>query len=211
MKRPMTLDGFDQRFAADGDPWATFTARDEALKRRAIMHAVRAGVRGRVLELAAGNGSNSVALADIALRLDATEGTAAGTKLVRKAVAGDARARVAELVLPGRFARVTYDAVIVAEVLYYLSPRDMAAVARDVGRAVRPGGVLVLAHHRIDFHDFAQHADGIHERFLKDSGVRWRGIAGRRTGKWVVRRYERCASPLPHPSRAPSPASTGGG
>jgi SAM-dependent methyltransferase len=202
MKRAMTLDGFDRRFAGDADPWATFTARDEAVKRRAIMHAMGVGSRGRVLELAAGNGSNSVALAGCALRLDATEGTAAGTKLVREATGSDARVRVTELALPARFPRVTYDAVIVAEVLYYLSPRDMAAVARDVGRAVRAGGVLVLAHHRVDFHDFAQHAQGIHERFLKDSGVAWTGGVGRRTGKWVVRRCERCVSPLRRASRA---------
>lgn len=191
MSRAISLGGFDERFAGDADPWGTFTARDEAVKRDAILHATGAGVRGRVLELAAGNGSNSVALAARALRLDATEGTAAGTKLVAKAVGADPRVTVERLVLPGRFPRATYDAAIVAEVLYYLSARDMAAVARDVGRALRPGGVLVLAHHRIDFHDFAQHAHGIHERFLGETGVGWHALTGRRRAKWVVRGYRR--------------------
>ena len=191
MARAMTLHGFDARFAGDADPWATFTARDEAVKREAVVRALGAGARGRVLEVAAGNGSNSQALASHAMRLDATEGTEAGTTLVRRAAGGRARVRVSRLVLPGRFPRATYDAVVVAEVLYYLTPRDMAAVARDVGRAVRPGGVLVLAHHRIDFHDFAQHAGGIHARFLRETGVRWTARAGRRTGKWIVRGYRR--------------------
>lgn len=187
--RAITLEGFDSRFAGDADPWATFTARDEAVKREAIVRAM--GSQGRVLELAAGNGSNSVALARRALRLDATEGTEAGSRLVRNAVGEDPRVSVSRLVLPGRFPRATYDAVIVAEVLYYLQPRAMAAVARDVARALRPGGVVVLAHHRIQFHDFAQHAEGIHERFLRATGVRWVAGSGRRTGKWIVRGYRR--------------------
>jgi SAM-dependent methyltransferase len=187
--RPISLQGFDSRFAGDADPWATFTARDEAVKREAIVRAMAS--RGRVLELAAGNGSNSVALAARALRLDATEGTEAGTRLVRDVVGDDPRVAVSRLVLPGRFPRATYDAVVVAEVLYYLQPRAMAAVARDVARALRRGGVMVLAHHRITFHDFAQHAPGIHERFLRDTGVRWMPEHGRRTGKWIVRGYRR--------------------
>ena len=72
----------------------------------------------------------------------------------------------AEVVLPARFPGITYDAAVVAEVLYYLSPADMAQVARDVAAHLRPGGRLVLAQHRVDYPDFVQHARGIHERFL---------------------------------------------
>ncbi len=191
MTRPITLAGFDDRFAGDPDPWSTFSARDEALKRHAILHALGPAIHGRVLELAAGNGSNSVALAPRALRLDATEGTNAGTALVRKAVGGNRRVRAELLVLPGRFPRATYDAIVVAEILYYLSRRDMAAVARDTAHALRPGGTLILAHHRVDFHDFAQHAAHIHVRFLRDSGAAWHAGQGRRTGHWIVRSYNR--------------------
>ncbi|WP_374943414.1 class I SAM-dependent methyltransferase [Sphingomonas sp.] len=189
MTRAITLDGFDAMFAGNDDPWSTFAARDEAHKRDAILHALGHGPLGRVLELAAGNGSNSVALAKRTLRLDATEGTEAGTALVRKAVGDDPRVRVERLVLPRRFPRTTYDAIVVAEILYYLTARAMAQVARDTARALRPGGTLVLAHHRIDFHDFAQHADAIHARFLRDTGVTWHAGQGTRTGRWKVRSY----------------------
>lgn len=191
MTRAITLAGFDDTFARDADPWRTFAARDEAVKREAILHALGAAVQGRVLELAAGNGSNSVALSKRALRLDATEGTPTGTALIRKAVGDNPRVRVVQLVLPGRFPRSSYDAVVVAEILYYLSPRAMAQTARDIVRALRPGGVLVLAHHRIDFHDFAQHAAHIHGRFLRDSRADWRESVGTRTRRWIVRSYTR--------------------
>ena len=180
------LTGFADKFRADADPWATFSNADEALKRRAILRALGPGPWGRVLELGAGNGSNSAALADRALRLDATEGTSEGTKLVTRALDGRARAHASVLAVPGRFPRPTYDAVVVAELLYYLSPRAMAATARDVAAALRPGGRLVLAHHRIDYYDFAQHADGIHGRFLTDTRAGWRTAGGYRTGRWIV-------------------------
>lgn len=180
------LAGFQAKFAGDADPWRTFSGHDEAVKRHAILHACGAGPLGRVLELASGNGSNSAAIARRALWLDATEGTAEGTALTAKAVAGCPRARASVLVLPGRPPRAVYDAVVLAELLYYLSSRDMAAVARDVAAVLRPGGRLVLAHHRVDFHDFAQHAAGIHLRFLAETGRAWRVRPVRFARKWQV-------------------------
>lgn len=186
--KPIELGGFEDKFGADDDPWRTFSDRDEAVKRSAILHGVGPGPIGRVLELGAGNGSNSVALAGRALRLDATEGTASGTRLIRDALHGK-RARAVQLALPARFPRPVYDVVVLAELLYYLSAADMARVAGDVAAALRPGGRLVLGHHRVDYHDFAQHAAGIHDRFLRATGHRWHAVGERRTGRWLVQSY----------------------
>ncbi len=189
--KAIDLAGFDAKFTDSDDPWSTWTDRDEARKRLAILRGIGGRRVGRVLELAAGNGSNSAALARLALRPDATEGTRSGTDLVARAVGGDRRVRVSRLVLPGRFPRATYDAIVVAEVLYYLSARDMAAVARAVAAALRPGGRLVLAQHRVDYPDFVQHAADIHRRFLVASGVAWHACAELRTGRWRVQSYVR--------------------
>ncbi|WP_448662590.1 class I SAM-dependent methyltransferase [Sphingomonas sp. CJ20] len=184
--RPIDLTGFADKFAASDDPWATFTSRDEAVKRAAILHGLGAGPIGRVLELASGNGSNSQALARRAGRLDATEGTIEGTRLTAAALRNDPHARALRLTLPGRLPRDRYDAVVVAELLYYLSAKDMPRVARDVAAALRTGGRLVLAHHRIDFYDFAQHADAIQARFLRLTGCAWQVRLVRATRRWRV-------------------------
>jgi SAM-dependent methyltransferase len=189
--KPIDLAGFEQKFAGNTDPWSTFTNRDEAHKRAAILHGLGSGPVGRVLEIAAGNGSNSVALARRALRLDATEGAQGGVDLVRRAVGDERGVRVLRLVLPGRFPGRVYDAAVVAEVLYYLSPRDMRQVARDIAAAVRRGGRLILAHHRVDYPDFVQHAAHLHARFLAASGVVWRAAGDERTGRWRVQSYVR--------------------
>jgi 2-polyprenyl-3-methyl-5-hydroxy-6-metoxy-1,4-benzoquinol methylase len=184
--RPISLDGFDRKFANDDDPWSTFTNGDEALKRRAVLHAIGTGPWGRVLEVAAGNGSNSAAIASRALRLDATEGTESGTALVAKALKGRRRAHALKLVIPDRLPRVQYDVIVVAEVLYYLSLRDMIQTARDLAATLRSGGTLVLAHHRVDYPDFAQHAAHLQRAFLQATRRRWNVRVSRRTGRWVV-------------------------
>ncbi|WP_294392631.1 methyltransferase domain-containing protein [uncultured Sphingomonas sp.] len=184
--KAIALSGFANKFAGSDDPWATFTSRDEAVKRAAILHALGPGPIGRVLELASGNGSNSQAIARRALRLDATEGTAEGTRLTARAVRDCPRARAIRLAVPSRLPRSRYDAVVVAELLYYLSADDMARVASDVAGVLRPGGRLVLAHHRIDFYDFAQHARGIQDRFLRLTGCRWRVRQVRACSRWSV-------------------------
>ncbi len=184
--KPIDLDGFAAKFAGDADPWRTFSNRDEAIKRRAIVHALGGAKPGRVLELASGNGSNSAAIAPGVLRLDATEGTAEGVALTARALGAWPRARATLLALPGRAPRERYDAIVVAELLYYLSPQQMAKVARDVSRWLRPGGTLVLAHHRIDFYDFVQHAGRIQHRFLARTGRSWRVRTVRRTQAWSV-------------------------
>lgn len=184
--RPITLDGFDRKFVDDDDPWSTFTNWDEAVKRRAILHAMGPGPWGRVLELAAGNGSNSIAIAARALRLDATEATASGTALVSRALMGRRRARALKLIVPAPLPRPRYDIVVIAEVIYYLSGRDMARTARDVAAVLRAGGTLVLAHHRVEYPDFAQHAAHLQRAFLRATERRWQVRVARRTGRWVV-------------------------
>jgi cyclopropane fatty-acyl-phospholipid synthase-like methyltransferase len=184
--RAISLAGFDEKFFANDDPWSTWNAPDEVLKRKAILQAMPVGVCGRVLEIGAGNGSNSRALAARSLRLDATEATSAGTALVDRALAGRRRSRALRLVAPDRLPRSTYDAVVIAELLYYLRPHAMAELARQMTRCIRVGGTLILAHHRITFYDFAQHAEHIHDRFLADTGTVWRSRLVRRTDRWLV-------------------------
>ena len=113
--RAIDLSGFSQKFAADDDPWRTFSDRDEAVKRAAILHALGPGPLGRVLELASGNGANSRAIAPRALRLDATEVANAGAEIeeqgrLTRHVDGDARrvAAIARSLVARRRDRTTH-------------------------------------------------------------------------------------------------------
>ena len=192
---PITLAGFETVFDANDDPWRTLSSRDEAVKRRAVVRALGTRRLGRVLELGAGNGSNSVALARRALRLDATDGAPSAVDLIGRALTGEPTARALLLPLPARAPNPRYEAVIVAELLYYLSPAAMIEVAREVVRVLPCGGVLALAHHRVQFHDFAQHATGIHQRFLQATRSKWRVRNIAQTRRWAVMSCLRLENP----------------
>ncbi|GAB3675684.1 class I SAM-dependent methyltransferase [Salinisphaera aquimarina] len=184
-RRAIDLAGFEAKFRALGDPWQTFTARDEAIKRERIVRALGNRPVARLLELGSGNGSNSQRLAARALRLDACDGSASATALTRQALAGHRHAYAWQIALPAALPGDRYDAVVIAELLYYLSPRNMHRLARDVAAVLTPSGTLVLAHHQIEFHDSAQRAAGIHARFVAamDYGI----VRGRR---WQNRRWQ---------------------
>lgn len=186
MSRRIDLAGFDARFAADKDPWGTFVHRDEVNKRDAIIRALGPGLRGRVLELGCGNGSNSIALARRAWTLDACDAVPSAVQRTAAALADRPRARAHRCPLPGRFPRARYDAVVIAELLYYLRPYAMRRLAADVGRALAPGGGVVLAHHHLDFHDTAQTSRAIHRRFIAHTGRVWDPRSSQRNRRWTV-------------------------
>ena len=191
----ITLAGFEARFAEDSDPWGTRVHREERVKRDAILYALGPGRAGRVLELASGNGSNSVELAQRSLRLVATDGAQSAVGLTREALDGVTRADVRQLALPalpeGRF-----DAVVIAEVLYYLRSREVVALGRGLRRAVRPGGRIVLAHHHIDFDDTSCRPAVCHDLLARGLGE---VLASRKVSKrhrnWRVERMVRVGTP----------------
>lgn len=190
--RRIDLAGFDAKFLADSDPWLTFVDADEAAKRRVILRALGLGRLGRVWEPASGAGANSVALSSRAMRLDATDGSAAAVRLTATVLKGISRAHTSKVALPAAPPHPRYDAVVVAELLYYLTPHEMELFARSLTRVLRRGGRLVLAHHRRTFYDFAQRASGIHSRFLGATGAEWRRAhGGAATRRWIVQGYDR--------------------
>lgn len=190
MARAITLRGFEATFRGNPDPWRTFAAPDEIRKRRAILRALGTGPRGRVLELASGNGSNSVALARRARRLDATDGAPTAVALTAKATRGTRNVVATRLDLPGHFPAARYDAIVAAEILYYLTPAALAATAREMRRALRPGGRLVLAHHHLRFADTTQTPAVIHALLLSSLGRRAVRRWHLRTGRWRVSGYD---------------------
>lgn len=186
MKRAITLAGFEATFAGNPDPWNTFAARDERRKRRAIVHALGPAPHGRLLELASGNGSNSRALAARALRIDVTDGAPTAVRLTAQLLADRPRAQVTRLILPGRFPSLRYDAIVAAEILYYLQPSALRAVAQEIARRLRPGGRLILAHHHLRFSDVATAPATVHAALRRALPFATARIACVRTDRWRV-------------------------
>jgi len=189
-RRAIDLAGFEAKFRAGPDPWQTFTARDEAIKRQCILCALGNGPIARILELGSGNGSNSQALARRALKLQACDGSASATQLTREALADAPRAHAWQIALPARLPGRQFEAVVIAELLYYLDARAMQRLARDVAGVLAPGARLVLAHHQVEFPDNSQRTAGVHERFVAATGHRLRLRQRWQNRRWRVEAWQ---------------------
>lgn len=182
MRNAIRVDGFEAVFAQHSDPWGTYEKRDEALKRRAILRAA-GRTRGRALELACGNGSNTRALQRRSLRLLALDGAPSAVRITRER-ANSHRVDVREALLPMDAPREPFDLIVIAEVLYYLRPSEIAQLARRLRLA--PGGRLVLAHHHIDFPDTSSRPARVHNLLREGMAQPLHSVAQTRTHRWRV-------------------------
>ncbi|RIJ22299.1 class I SAM-dependent methyltransferase [Henriciella barbarensis] len=161
----ISLEGFEQKFEADADPWQTWNSKYEAVKRASLAKAIGPRPYGRGLEIAAGNGSNTLMIANKTRRLIATEGAPAGAALVRKASQGEPHIRVVIHDVADRLPADAFDLIVISELLYYLGSEPFEMLAREVSRTLQPGGRLVLLHHVENFSDRARPADHVHGEF----------------------------------------------
>lgn len=182
MSAPIRVEGFEAVFAREADPWGTWERRDEAVKRGAILRAC-GHIRGRALELACGNGSNTAALRSKALRLLAVDGAPSAVSITQKRVTGP-RVSVAQAVLPDETPRDVFDLIVIAEVLYYLRGREIVRLGARLRLA--PGGRLVLAHHHIRFHDVSSDPAAVHATLLAALPQPLARVFHRQTGRWRV-------------------------
>lgn len=185
------VEGFEKKFARDDDPWGTFVNRDEANKRRAIRHALGTRMAGRTLELACGNGSNSIMLAHRTLRLIACDGAPSAVSLTSGRLKHVRNAAAQLCILPEGLPRAAFDRMVAAEILYYLSPSDLAKLAFRVGHSLAPRGELILCHHHLRFHDSAQDPARVHDRFCRSLPFQVRPAWRYRNARWFVERWQR--------------------
>lgn len=191
-RNAITLDGFERKFASDPDPWRTWTSSYEQVKRRHLGQVIGPGRYGRVLEVGAGNGSNTHMLASRALRLTVTEGTLTGVRLIREMFDETRRIKVCRLDISDRLPEHRYDLIVISEILYYLKDKPFRNLVREVKRTLQPGGVLVLAHHTGLFGDAARNGGSVHRQFLSQLSRFMVCDFDLRTGRYSMVRARRC-------------------
>jgi ArsR family transcriptional regulator len=148
---------------------------DDALRARAITRLVTPGLR--VADVGTGTGILAAELARLGLRVIAIDNSArmldaARAKLAAEGQAGVELRRGEASALP--LADGEVDAALAHMVLHYLpSPAD---AVREMARAVRPGGRVVLV-------DFVRHS---HEWMRQELGVAWLGFESDEIEAWCA-------------------------
>lgn len=147
--------GFETKFKANPDPWNYQHSRFEAFKRGVLMQACGSRAYGRGLELACANGVTTRLLASRCIRLLALDGSQTAVERARVRTSDLNNVVVQRAILPREMAAGPFDLIVISELLYYLSTREVTQLLRAVAAALAPGGRVVVLHHIVPFDDVA--------------------------------------------------------
>lgn len=141
MPRPSVLDHLARLYAASDDPWNHRNSPYEAAKYAATLDAVGPGPFAHALEIGCGNASLSRRLASRCDRLTAMDVTPAAVDAARKELSSLPHVAVVQGMAPRDLPDASFDLILLSEVLYFLTPDDIAALgtwlhAHAAGRVV---------------------------------------------------------------------------
>ena len=139
-----TAEVFDRLYARDPDPWRFETSPYEQGKYADTLAQLDGRRFGHALELGCSIGVLSRRLAaqcDRLLSLDLAE---AALRRARLHCAGLDHVGFRRATLPGDWPEGAFDLVLISEMLYFLSPDDIAQLARRCAGAALPGCTILL-------------------------------------------------------------------
>lgn len=154
--RPIDPAGFEQKYRSDIDPWNYRRSHFEAAKRAVLVRACGSRQHGRGLELGCSIGETTRLLARRCLRLVAVDSSPTALREAERRCGPQAGISFLEAVLPDGLPRGPFDLVVLSEIAYYLSRRDLRLLLLRVDRITTPGGRIVALHHLRPFDDAAQ-------------------------------------------------------
>lgn len=160
---------FDRLYRDDADPWQVRTSWYERRKRRVLLASLPRERYRLAAEPGCGLGALTADLAGRCDRLVATDVADAAVRATADAVAAHPGVDVARAGTDDdRAIPEGADLVVLSEFLYYLPGPQVGAVLDRVGRALVPGGDLVLLHWRGWPAEAPADAAAVHRRVVDD-------------------------------------------
>jgi 2-polyprenyl-3-methyl-5-hydroxy-6-metoxy-1,4-benzoquinol methylase len=139
---------FARLYEADPDPWHFRTSEYEQTKYRKTIEALGSRRFASVLEVGCSIGVLTHRLArccDALLAIDLVEQP---LEAARRACADQPWVRFKQMRVPGEWPDGTFDLIVLSEVLYFLSPQDIAALADRASSGLDPRGLVLLVNWR---------------------------------------------------------------
>ncbi len=137
---------FEALYAADPDPWRFASSPYERDKYAATLAALGDRRFARALEVGCSIGVLTRQLAprcDVLLAVDVVE---MALDQARARCAQLPHVRFARLQVPRGWPEGRFDLILLSEVVYYLAPADVDALAARVRASLEPGGCALLVH-----------------------------------------------------------------
>ncbi len=161
---------FDALYARDPDPWRFATSAYERAKYAATLAALPLPHVPAALEVGCSIGVLTRQLAERCTTLLAVDVAEAALAEARQRCAGLPQVTIRRMCIPQEWPEGWFDLILFSEVLYYLSPEDVAATSRHVCRALRPGGTVLLVHYILPT-DYPCTGDAASQIFITSTGL----------------------------------------
>lgn len=129
-----TLAHLSRLYAASEDPWNHRSSPYEAAKYRATLAAIGPGPFREAIEIGCGNGELASLLAPRCRRLTAMDCIPAAARSARRRLAAFAQVQVLEGSAPQDLPPMRPDLILLSEVLYFLTPDEIAALGHWLNR-----------------------------------------------------------------------------
>lgn len=174
---------FEAIYTRNPDPWGYATQPYERAKYAATLAALPRGRFGKCFEVGCSIGILTRSLAARCDRLLAVDCSEASLALARDNCRNARGVRFSSLRVPGEWPRGRFDLVVLSEVLYYLSRKEVSRVVRQTLRSLRARGAVVLVHFLGDT-GAAQTGDQAAAQFLREARLRLRVVRRKRNSRY---------------------------
>jgi SAM-dependent methyltransferase len=157
---------FAQIYQTNPDPWNFETSRYEREKYLASLAALPLERYHRAFEVGGSIGVLTRMLADRCDRLLSIDVSSLAQGRAQVRCADQPQVEFQIMQFPGTTPNQTFDLIVLSEVGYYLSKKDLL-IGRDwIVNALRPGGHLLLVHWTPSVEDYPLTGDEVHDLFL---------------------------------------------
>jgi 2-polyprenyl-3-methyl-5-hydroxy-6-metoxy-1,4-benzoquinol methylase len=141
-------DHFQRLYDASPDPWRFGSSKYEQAKYRRTVASLSSRRFRSGFEAGCSVGVLTRMLATHCDTLFAVDIVEAPLQAARSACADQSWVRFAQMQIPGQWPTATFDLIVLSEVLYFLSPADVARAADRVIDTLEPGGIVLLVNWR---------------------------------------------------------------
>ncbi|WP_428028909.1 class I SAM-dependent DNA methyltransferase [Ancylobacter sp.] len=171
---------FEDLYARSPDPWAFETSPYEDAKYAATLAALPSPRCATALEIGCSIGVLTARLAPRCEQLVAMEPAARALDQARERCRDLPQVTFIQGQAPGDWPEGTFDLILLSEVIYYLSPPDVRALAARVSGSLQPGGQVELVHW-VRETDYPLSGDEACELFIAALGGSFRLLVQQRT------------------------------
>jgi len=182
---------FERMYADQDDPWRFETSEYELRKYAATVAALPQARYRNALEIGCSIGVLTALLAPRCNELLAIDVAEKALETARARCRAWPQVSFRRMHLPAEYPAGSFDLVVLSEVGYYWSERDLTLARERIVAGLAPGGHLLLVHWTEPSADYPLTGDVVHQKFLDRRGDLLRHLRGQRTSTYRLDLFAR--------------------